>query len=346
MRLICPNCAAQYEVPTEVIPENGRDVQCSSCGHTWFQQHPDNDQELADELGLSTESEGWDDQPETDDAPDESPSEDTPPAAPETDDALPQADAEEITGLGEDDWQDTEQADWQDETPQPRRRELDPSVADLLRQEAALEAQARAEEQTAGIETQPDLGLDDVYEDDELSQRERETRERMARMRGVPTIEPVEPETVAAAAAPAAAIAAAGSRRELLPDIEEINSTLRSSTERRPAASAEDHETPTTASQTQPPRQPRRKSGFRRGFSLVLLLAAILLLIYVSAEQISAAVPALKPSLDSYVAAVNSGRFWLDEQLRAGAGALDNMSSEQADPAATDQQPPATEGGS
>jgi predicted Zn finger-like uncharacterized protein len=38
MRLICPNCDAQYEVPYDVIPEAGRDVQCSDCGHTWFQE--------------------------------------------------------------------------------------------------------------------------------------------------------------------------------------------------------------------------------------------------------------------------------------------------------------------
>lgn len=37
MRLICPNCDAQYEVDDSVIPEGGRDVQCSSCGHSWFQ---------------------------------------------------------------------------------------------------------------------------------------------------------------------------------------------------------------------------------------------------------------------------------------------------------------------
>lgn len=37
MRLICPNCDAQYEVPDNVIPEEGRDVQCSDCGNTWFQ---------------------------------------------------------------------------------------------------------------------------------------------------------------------------------------------------------------------------------------------------------------------------------------------------------------------
>jgi predicted Zn finger-like uncharacterized protein len=37
MRLVCPNCNAQYEVDPAVIPEEGRDVLCSACGHAWFQ---------------------------------------------------------------------------------------------------------------------------------------------------------------------------------------------------------------------------------------------------------------------------------------------------------------------
>ncbi len=37
MRLICPNCVAQYEVDENVIPAEGRDVQCANCGHNWFQ---------------------------------------------------------------------------------------------------------------------------------------------------------------------------------------------------------------------------------------------------------------------------------------------------------------------
>lgn len=37
MRLTCPNCNAQYEVDDTVIPKAGRDVQCSACGHTWYQ---------------------------------------------------------------------------------------------------------------------------------------------------------------------------------------------------------------------------------------------------------------------------------------------------------------------
>ena len=41
MRLLCPNCDAEYEVDASVIPDNGRDVQCSNCGHAWFQLPPE-----------------------------------------------------------------------------------------------------------------------------------------------------------------------------------------------------------------------------------------------------------------------------------------------------------------
>lgn len=37
MRLTCPNCAAQYELPDTAIPEAGREVQCSACDKTWLQ---------------------------------------------------------------------------------------------------------------------------------------------------------------------------------------------------------------------------------------------------------------------------------------------------------------------
>jgi len=40
MRLTCPKCAAQYEVPEAAIPAAGREVQCSACDAVWFQKHP------------------------------------------------------------------------------------------------------------------------------------------------------------------------------------------------------------------------------------------------------------------------------------------------------------------
>ena len=37
MRLVCPNCKANYEVPLHAVPIGGREVKCASCGHSWFQ---------------------------------------------------------------------------------------------------------------------------------------------------------------------------------------------------------------------------------------------------------------------------------------------------------------------
>ena len=37
MRLVCPNCKANYEIPRQAVPIGGREVKCASCGHSWFQ---------------------------------------------------------------------------------------------------------------------------------------------------------------------------------------------------------------------------------------------------------------------------------------------------------------------
>ena len=37
MRLICPTCAAQYEIADDAIPPEGREVECSACGTGWRQ---------------------------------------------------------------------------------------------------------------------------------------------------------------------------------------------------------------------------------------------------------------------------------------------------------------------
>lgn len=40
MRLTCPRCGAQYEIPQAVIPTSGREVECSACGQVWHQPGP------------------------------------------------------------------------------------------------------------------------------------------------------------------------------------------------------------------------------------------------------------------------------------------------------------------
>ena len=37
MRLVCPKCKANYEIPRHAVPIGGREVKCASCGHSWFQ---------------------------------------------------------------------------------------------------------------------------------------------------------------------------------------------------------------------------------------------------------------------------------------------------------------------
>ena len=264
MRLICPNCDAQYEVADDVVPTEGRDVQCSNCGQTWYQYHPDHVPESA------ADDDDFDDMVEPDDVLSEN--EERAPA------------------------------------PEQPRRELDPSVADILRQEAELENNARAE----ALESQPELGLDDG--DSEEITRAREARERMARMRG----EDPHPELVSEASAAAAAI---GSRRDLLPDIEEINSTLRSTSDRQDGNPAE--------RSADADYYEKGRSGFSRGFSLMVLLAVILAAIYVFAPQIAASVPQVDPYLSAFVAQVDAGRFWLDGQVANLLAWLDAVASSQ-----------------
>lgn len=36
MRLTCPNCGAEYEVPDNLVPEGGKHVQCTDCDTRWF----------------------------------------------------------------------------------------------------------------------------------------------------------------------------------------------------------------------------------------------------------------------------------------------------------------------
>lgn len=259
MRLTCPNCGAQYEVPDGVIPQAGRDVQCSNCGHTWFQHHPDE----------AAEAEPYDM-------------------------GLPEPD------LAEPDLEETI-AEPEPASEAPQRRQLDPSIAEVLREEAEREARAREAERGAGLESQPELGL--AEPEDDSARRARQARERMARMRG----EPEEPE---AEPGPENGPAA---RRDLLPDIDEINSSLRAATDRRPAE-ADDHDTPGSTAEfvTAKP-----QGGFRRGFLLALLLAVLLWLLYLNAGPIAAKVPALEPLLTSYVALIDQARAALDMQMKA-----------------------------
>jgi predicted Zn finger-like uncharacterized protein len=244
MRLICPNCGAQYEVDDKVIPETGRDVQCSNCGHTWFQRPAHLDADLAEELGQEL------------------------PAAEESDADAPAA-------------------------AKPRRS-LDPETANVLREEAAREAEARRAE-ASGMETQPDLGLDDTAED--TAAKSAAARARMARLRGL------EADDTDAGLD--------RSRRERLPDIDEINSTLRASPE-------DDLSAPGAKASVESQAKPRRR-GFRLGFSLAVLVVAGGALVYRFAPQIVDSVPQAEPYLTAYVDWANATRVQVNGLVETAA---------------------------
>jgi predicted Zn finger-like uncharacterized protein len=304
MRLICPNCGAQYEVADDVIPVAGRDVQCSNCGHTWF-EHPgaseaaEAGEPLPPPEAVSEAVPEVEPEPvlEVAEEPEPAPLEIEPPEIEAPDmDVPPEPVIEQETMAVE---QAPEPAD--DSSHEPvdneldeqtvltavglQRRSLSPDLAEILRQEAEHEAAARAAEGPPRQSNMPETtaDLDD--------QRSEEARRRMARMRG-------EPEPVTSTPANPTA------RRELLPDIEEINSSLRSTTDRDGSAALE-------------PAMQQRKRGARFGFTTIMLLVAILVGLYLGAGRLSTLVPAAEPVLTRYVAVVNDVRLWIDLKMQA-----------------------------
>ncbi|MBF9050886.1 thioredoxin [Roseobacter sp. HKCCD9010] len=274
MRLTCPNCSARYEVDDEMIPPEGRDVQCSNCSTTWFQ--PGARSAIDDEVEANAEA--------------------------ETEVQAAQFDTEGSESTQEADPTETsatepEDADNAALDDGPARRDLDPAVRNLLREEAERETRLRREEAEI-VETQDEMALDSAP----------------------PTSTPPEADTPPQRQLPEAdenfdeeildelisGGQAAGPRRDLLPDIEEINSTLRATSDRNAnEQEASDVETVDGA--------PRRRRGARLGFALVLFITAALVAIYSNAVQIAERVPQASPALQAYVTQVNAARLWLDD---------------------------------
>ena len=50
MKVICPECSADFNVPTDVLGRNGKRVRCSQCSHIWFQE-PVVEEDVAPKFG-------------------------------------------------------------------------------------------------------------------------------------------------------------------------------------------------------------------------------------------------------------------------------------------------------
>lgn len=298
MRLICPNCDAQYEVSAEAIPETGRDVQCSACGHTWFQP-PMTAAPVPEIVAVPVVPPVAEITP---DAP-----------VPTAEAALADTDAEIVAAMGaalasfdpplpEDLPDDAAEevavaavAPPPEQAPVPRpapaARSLDDTMMAVLREEAEREVRARAHDEPV-IEIQQDLAL------------EAATAAVVPR-RVVPFDRPASGGEVEARLRPQA------KGRELLPDIEEINSTLSPMT--NPVADG------LHLAGTAP-----RRGSFGRGFMLMILLGMIALTVYVTAPRIAQRFPAAAAPVNAYVGGVDSLRVKLDGLMESATSALQN----------------------
>ena len=185
---------------------------------------------------------------------------------------------------------------------------LDREVADILREEAEFEAtRRRSEDAPPAFDPQGDLAFGEGGASPVL-------RERLDRMRsdGVP-----EP-TIAASAASATGAELAGARRDRLPDIEEINSTL------RPGQGAPEPEIPMSAAEI----ATTRRSGFRSGFVTIIIVTALLIGAYVYAPQIIRAIPATEGAMISYVDIANSARDRIDGMMARAISGINTMVGE------------------
>jgi predicted Zn finger-like uncharacterized protein len=193
----------------------------------------------------------------------------------------------------------------------PVRRELDPAIRDLLREEREREETLRHGGVAGGIEAQEEMALNDPATDGHAPETEEGEDEEDA-------------ETLAALRAATAigtAAAATPSGRDLLPDIEEINSTLRATTDRN-AREMDSSDIYTIEA------IPRRRRGFRLGFILIVALAALAVGAYTFAPEISEAVPQAGSVLETYVGQVDVFRFWLDDLVQGLAERLSSSTGQ------------------
>ncbi len=313
MRLVCPNCAAQYEVDDSAIPDEGRDVQCANCGKTWFQGHAHGTPpEPGASEGGSTQSE-------------------IPEIADSDAGSVDEPDADEPAGHSP-----------PARAARPAAGATDPTVLDILRREAERETSARngdtdpehpaedhdeptEEEETPegdapsgeDQETVADLAFRARRNRSELRAQRQDSADRKNRISRAQAGNPDEdepvygdddaPETVEEPAAPP---------EPELPDVAALKSSLRAAEDKARAAA------PQAEAATGP--KPGQRGG-RFGFYLAILIALLLAAIYVLSAQIADAVPAAAPYVEGYVSAVNVARTGLDDGIRVVVAAARNL---------------------
>jgi len=330
MRLICPNCEAQYEVPDDAIPPGGRDVQCSNCQQSWFQTqkpvtparnalmlepsdpHPAPEEDAADKQPVASElyddleediiaenaiTEAMPDVTEAAEANAEEILSSTPEqaaqeeTAPQQETSLP---PQEATPPQQEIAPPAQAAASSDAQNEPlKRKPLDDAVANILREEAALGGAPAATGPIASPPaTETPKAAAPVTED--------KTRQRIALM--------TKEEGGNASGSQQSDIAAqTDAHMRTIPTINEINATLRA------RAQASDMSGLTEAEKY----DAVQRSGFRRGFFMILIIFAILILPYIFADQIIENLPQTRDIMTSYVVMVDQIRISLGDLVNS-----------------------------
>ena len=252
MRLICPNCDAQYEVPDNVIPEAGRDVQCSDCGNTWFQGPA----ETVEDTSFERQ-----------------------PVPPEVSDILHEE--AEIERLAREHDFGSAPSEVTDEDNDNRFDETSESGASLEPEPF----EENLADNPFAIDPDPE-----EPEESDADRRARETKERMARMRGLEANNPFAE--------------ASDSRKGVLPDVDAINSSLSPEPNAARAKTSIDLE--------YLHKKKRRGSGFRTGFTAMVFLGLIVIAFYVTHENLGRALPFAAPGLDAFADYVDQWRLWVE----------------------------------
>lgn len=275
MRITCPNCLAQYEVDTKLLPADGREVQCSACNHIWFQPagpakpRPPRPRNTEDNAPLSSGIRMTSKEPPAL----------AEPAAPRN---LP------VISPTAPDNKDGSAQPTPPTRAQPAARKLDPAVADVLRQEAEFEAAQRQREASGGLDIQPELGLmggpwptqAKATPPDPM----RDTAPKIVSREGVSAADGAHPA-------------------QNFPDIDDISASLEPLSETRKHPDGAEFSLPETASQ--------RQRSFLRGLAIPLLTAALLVGLYLAAPLLAQLAPIVEPALGAYTGMVDNLRVAL-----------------------------------
>jgi len=271
MRLICPNCDAEYNVADDAIPQDGRDVQCSSCDTTWFQTRKSRilSREVSRILTTPIPS-------------------------------VVKSQSRDVSAYDTPQSKNgnTEGPQHEPVTDKPRHRQIDPSVANILRKEAARSqgvADYSASKPTLRRESNPDVVA--------------QTRKRIAQ------ITEVEGGTPAGISRTGANVAVSSTNPRAVPDINEINAALRG----RAEASNEGGLTELERHEAV------RRRGFRRGFFIVLILIAVTITPYILSEEITQNMPELSGYMATYVAVIDELRLSLNTFIDGIAQSISNL---------------------